>query len=192
MDEPLLHPDSAALLAAARDLRRVVRRVWSASSVSEILAHVTEAAAQSFKDADMVGVFGRVQEGCWHYPVVLERAGLNKAISGLHERLRDGLTPEQIDESMLFNALPNAGDVGTWRELLRDAVVRNHLSSSLEAEGFKNADTLISRIESSGCVDATLFVSPLRRPKIFSQLERTLLGTLADIASLATRSSHGT
>ena len=188
--EPSLRPSSTDFLDSVTRLRNVVRRVWSAGSVIEIVTTLAETVAQSFKDAEMVGAYQRIQPGRWDYPVVLECDRVpSGAADHLHVRLRDGLTPEQIDESMLHAALTTPGDVGTWRESLRNTSVKMHVASALEAEGLENADCLNSFIKSGDGVEVTLFVSYLSQPKEFSEIDRTLLGTLADVASLATRST---
>ena len=177
---------SAALVDSVGRLRKLVRSVCSASSLLEVFTTVAEGVAESFPDAEMVGVYRRTGAGQWDYPVVFDKGGAQTRVADLHVRLRDGLTPEQIDESMLHGQLTSPGQVGTWRELPGNASVKEHVISALEAEGFTDADTLSSRIKSEDGVDVYLFVSYLTRAKVFSELDRTLLGTLADVASLAT------
>jgi transcriptional regulator with XRE-family HTH domain len=184
---PSLQPSSADLLDCVSSLRKAVRRVWSAGSVVEILTTVTEAAAERFKDAEHLGVFQRIEPGRWDYLVVLENGRSPRRVADLHVRLREGLTPGQIDESMLHGALA-PGEVGTWRETLRGRT-KQLVLSALEAEGFKDADCLYSHIKSGDGFEVTLFVSYFSQRKVFSEFERTLLGTLGDVASLATRTS---
>lgn len=186
--EPPWRPSSAALLDSVRWLRKVVRRLWSAGSVNEILTTVTEAGTEHFNDAEMVGVYQRIGPGQWHYPVVFENGRAPRRAADLHFRLRAGLSPVQIDESMLHGALAR-GEVGTTRELIRTASVKEHVFSALKDEGFEGGDCLASQVKSVDGVEVTIFVSYLEKRKLFSELDRALLGFLADVASLAARSS---
>ena len=188
--EPSLQPSTADVLDSIGGLRNFVRRVWSASSVSEIFTTVTETIAENFKGAEQVGVFRRIQPGEWDYPVVLEDGKLRSRAADLHFRLREGLAPEQIDESMLHGLLTAPGEVGTWRDLLRNASVKRRVDSALQVEGLKNANCLNSYVTSDDGIEATIFVSYLTQAKEFSELDQALLGTLADVASFATRSTN--
>ena len=188
--EPSLQSSSAALLDSVRSLRKVVRRVLSASSVSEILTSVTEAVAERFTDAAIVGVYQRVGPGQWDYPVVFENGRLPRGTEDVHFRLRDGLTPAQVDESMLYGVLSAPGEVGTLRELLRCPRVKEHVYSALKAEGFEDADCLVAQVKSGDGVEVTMFVAYHTERKLFSEFDRAQLGLLADVASLTTRSSN--
>jgi transcriptional regulator with XRE-family HTH domain len=188
---PSLQRSSTDFLDSVSSLRKAVRRVLSASSVVEILTTVTEAVAERFEDAEQFGVYQRIEPGRWDYPVVLENGRLPSRVADLHIRLRDGFTPAQVDESMLHMARTSPGAAGTWRELLRSSRIKQHVVSALEAEGFKDADCLNSRIKSGDGFEVTLFVSYMNHRKMFSEFDRTLLGTLGDVASLAMRSCTG-
>lgn len=168
-------------------LRRAVRRVWSASSVFEVLTTVSESAAEIFTEAELVGVYQRLRPGTWTYPVAFENGRLSNRVADLHARLRDGLSPVQIDESMLSVALTAPGDVGTWRELLPCTSIKHHMDSALKAEGFADADCLVSVVNSGDGVEVMLFAAYLHRRRVFSDRDRMMLGALADVASIGTR-----
>lgn len=59
------------LSSAIVPLRTAARRLWSATSESEILLVVTEAIPGIFDDADLAGAQKRMQPGSWDFPVVI-------------------------------------------------------------------------------------------------------------------------
>ena len=187
-------PDLASrnLAAALQDLsssisvlRSVARRVWSATSESEILTAVAEAAAQTFPDSDFAGAFKRVQPGEWEYPVLFGGKRVRTKLVDLHAELFAGLSAAQIDEAMLYRALTEPGQVGTRDELHRNLTIKTRIDEAFESAGFEGANFLDAHVKSRGGVEATIFVNYVDGYKSFSELDRLMLGSLADLASLA-------
>jgi hypothetical protein len=179
-----LQPSSEALLDSLSKLRRVVRRVWSATSESEILIAVTEATAEHFGDADFAGVFKRIQLGQWYYPVLIGGEEFTSALTEIHFRLNDGFNATQIDESMLQGVLTRPGQVGTRHELYPTLTVKDRLETVFADVGFRNANFLAAHIRSREDFEATIFANYIPG-KHFSELERAMLGWLGDVASVA-------
>jgi len=173
------------LSRSVRALRTAARRVWSAASEAEVLVMVTEAAAGIFTDADFVGTFRRVQAGLWDYPVLIGGGRFRTSLTELHSELHDGLTPEQIDEVMLHGVLTQAGQVGTRDELHRGISVKHRIDKAFARAGFEDANFLDAHVRSSEGFEATIFANYVSKDRDFSDLDRSALGALADIASLA-------
>ena len=179
-----LQPSSEALLDSLRKLQRVVRRVWSATSESEILIVVNEATVEHFGDADFVGASQRIRPGQWHYPVLIDGEESLSALTELHLRLADSLGPAQFDESMLQGVLTRPGQVGTRHELYPLLTVKHRLDRAFEDVGLANTNFLAAHIRSRDDFEATIFANYIRG-KDFSETERALLAMLADLASIA-------
>jgi transcriptional regulator with XRE-family HTH domain len=74
--------------------------------------------------------------------------------------------------------------------LFRDAdfvgiSVKGRIDSAFESAGFETANFIDARVKSREGYEATLFANYVTGNRKFSELDRSLLGTLADIASLA-------
>jgi transcriptional regulator with XRE-family HTH domain len=173
------------LSSSISTLRSVARRVWSASSESEILTAVVEAAAQTFPNSDFAGAFKRVQPGEWEYPVLFGGKRVRTKLVDLHAELFAGLNAAQIDEAMLYGALTEPGQVGTRDELHRNLTIKSRIDKAFERVGFEGANFLDARVKSREGVEATIFVNYVDGYKSFSELDRSVLGSLADLASLA-------
>jgi transcriptional regulator with XRE-family HTH domain len=181
------NPDAALqeLSSSISALRSVARLVWSATSESEILTAVVEAAAQTFPDSDFAGAFKRVQPGEWEYPVLLGGKRVRTKLVDLHAELFSGLNAAQIDEAMLYRALTEPGQVGTRDELHRNLTIKSRIDEAFESAGFEGANFLDACVKSRAGVEATIFVNYVDGYKTFSELDRLVLGSLADLASLA-------
>ena len=166
-------------------LRSVARRVWSATSESEILTAVAEAAAHTFPDSDFAGAFKRVQPGEWEYPVLFGGKRVHTKLVDLHAELFDGLSAAQIDEALLYGVLTEPGQVGTRHELHRNITIKSRIDRAFRSVGFEGANFLDAHVKSREGVEATIFVNYVDGYKSFSELDRSVLGTLADLASLA-------
>ena len=181
------NPDAALqeLSSSIFPLRSVARRVWSATSETEILAIVVEAASQTFPDADFAGAFKRMQPGAWEYPVLFGGQRVKTTLADLHAELFAGLSAAQIDEAMLYEALTEPGQVGTRAELHRNLSVKSRIDKAFDSVGFDGANFLDAHVKSREGVESTIFVNYVDGYRTFSELDRLVLGSLADLASLA-------
>jgi transcriptional regulator with XRE-family HTH domain len=173
------------LSSSITPLRTAARRVWSATSESEILVTVAEAVNDLFADADFVGAFTRVEPGQWDYPVVIGGDHWEGRLTELRHELNDGLHPVQIDEAMLHTVLTEPGQVGTRRELHRNLTVKHRIDTAFRSVGFEAATFLKAHVKSREGFEATIFAHYMAGDKDFSELDRSLLGALADLASVA-------
>jgi transcriptional regulator with XRE-family HTH domain len=172
-------------LQSMQALRIAARRIWCASSETEIMGTVTEAVSAVFPDAEIVGTFRRIQPGRWEYPVVLGGNRFVSSLGDLQEELRDGLTPEQIDDVMLHGSRRLAGQVAMRAELHRNISVQRRIASAFESAGFTSAHCVHAHIRSDNSFEGAIFAHYVVKADDFSELDRVALGTLADLASLA-------
>lgn len=173
------------LSASVAPLRVAARRVLSATSENEILVVVAEALSALFRDADFVGAFRRVCEGQWDYPATIGASRWRTSLAELHEELFDGLTPGEIDQVLRHGSLSESGQVGARNELPLEISLKRRMSAALESVGIAGTTFLQGHVKSREGLRATLCVNYVTGDKHFSELERSLVGTLADLASLA-------
>ena len=166
-------------------LRTAARRLWSASSESEILLTVTEAITGIFDDSDFAGAQKRMQPGLWDFPVIMGGEHLQDALAELMHTLTAGMTPAQIDETMLHGVLTEPGQVGTRDELHRNLSQKRRIDRTFASVGFGATNFLDAHVKSREGNEATIFAVYADGKKDFTELDRAVLGTLADLASLA-------
>jgi transcriptional regulator with XRE-family HTH domain len=182
----------AGSLATLKDLSSFIaplhttaRRVWNATSEFDVLVAIAEGVGELFVDADFVGAFTRVKPGQWDYPVIIGAGHWEGRLAELRDELYDGLRPAQIDESMLHGVLTEPGQVGTREELHRNLTVKPRIDSAFRSVGFESATFLKAHVKSREGFGATIFANYIAGGKDFSELERSLLSSLADLGSVA-------
>jgi transcriptional regulator with XRE-family HTH domain len=173
------------LSSAIVPLRTAARRLWSATSESEILLVVTEAVAGIFDDADLAGAQKRTQAGWWDFPVVIGSEHLQNGITELVQTLLTGMTPAQIDETMLYGILTEPGQVGSRHELHRNLSQKDRVDRTFAGHGFEATNFLDGHVKSREGLESTIFVVYVDGQKDFTELDRAVFGTLANLASLA-------
>jgi transcriptional regulator with XRE-family HTH domain len=166
-------------------LRTAARRLLSATSESEVLLVVAETIADVFDDSDVAGAYKRLQPGRWDWPVVIGGEHLESSIAEMNHTLYGGMTPEQIDESMLHGILVEPGQVGTRPELHKNLSQRQRIDQTFAAYGQGESNFLAALVKSREGVEATVFAIYVDGQRDFTELDRVMLGTLADLASLA-------
>jgi transcriptional regulator with XRE-family HTH domain len=166
-------------------LRTAARRLWSATDESEILLVVAETIAHIFDDSDMVGAQKRIQPGRWDFPLAFGSDQLQSSIAEMVQALMLGMTDAQIDETMLYGLLTKSGDVGTRHELHRHLSQKHRVDRTFAAYGFGETNFIDAHIKSREGKEATVFAVYVDGRKYFSEIDRAVLGTLADVASLA-------
>jgi transcriptional regulator with XRE-family HTH domain len=172
-------------LQSMQALRLAMRRIWWASSEAEIMGTVTEAVSAILPDADSAGTFRRIQPGRWEYPIVLGGDRFVSSLHDLHEGLRDGFTPEQIDDVMLHGSGRLAGKAGARAELHRNVSVQRRIARTFESAGFASAQCVHARIRSDNGFEGAIFAHYAVKTNDFSELDHAALDTLADLATLA-------
>jgi transcriptional regulator with XRE-family HTH domain len=173
------------LSTAVVPLRTAARRLWSATSESEILSEVAEAITTIFDDADFTGAFKRIEPGRWEFPIIIGGEPHRNAIAELHHNLTAGMTPAQIDETMLHGVLTEPGQVGTRHELHRSVSQKHRINRTFASLGFEATNFLDAHVKSREGREATIFATYIDGKRDFTEFDRAVLGALADLASLA-------
>lgn len=187
---PELSPSNAVealedLYAIFGPLRTAAKRLWSATSESEVLAATAEATAQLFGEADFVGAFARLEPGQWSFPVMIPQTQLRTSLAEVHAELQDGFTAEQVDELMLHGVMTEPGQVGTRADLHRNLTTKTRYDRALEGAGFSRANFIDAHVQSRDGFAATIFALYMTHDKDFAEIDRSLFGVLANLASLA-------
>jgi transcriptional regulator with XRE-family HTH domain len=166
-------------------LRTAARRLWSGTSELEILTTAAEAITSIFDDSDFTGAFKRNQPGEWEFPVIVGGELIRDAIAEMHRALTAGMTPAQIDETMLYGILTEPGQVGTRHELHRHLTQKRHIDRTFVSHGFEATNFLDAHVKSRQGFAATIFAVYVNGERDFTEFDRAVLGALADLASLA-------
>ena len=182
---PSLQPATMETLDALQLARKAARRLWAAGTEAEMLTVLSEAISGPFAGADLIGAMTRVQPGVWDYPVVIGGEKWQDRLAEAAFLVHDGATPAQIDEVYLHGVFRGPGEVGSRRELHRGLSVRGRIDRAFAAVGFDHADFLCAHIRSNEGFEANLFTNYVERREPFSELQRSLMGALSDLASLA-------
>ncbi len=167
-------------LSSIIQLRTAARRLHSATSESEVLLTVSETISGVFGDSDIAGAFKRLQPGRWDYPVVMGGEKWANAMAEMNHVLYEGMTPEQIDETMLYRSFAEPGHAGNRNELfgkLSCVALTRRLPMASEHATF-------SMPRRDG-IEANVFALYVKGQKDFTETDRAVFGTLADLASLA-------
>jgi len=165
-------------------LRTAARRLWSATSESEILFVAAEAISGMFDDSDAAGAFKRGQPGQWNFPAFIGGHHLLNTMTELLDTLTVGLTPAQIDETMLYG-MTEPGQVRTRYELHHNLSQRTRIDRTFRSFGFGGTTSLRALVKSREGIEATIFAFYVDGRRDFTELDRTLLGMLAELTSLA-------
>jgi transcriptional regulator with XRE-family HTH domain len=173
------------LTSSVVPLRTAARRLWSATSELEILSTVADAIGEIFDDSDVVGAQKRIQPGRWEFPVTIGADHLLNTIGELVQTLTVGMTPAQIDETMLHGVMTEPGQVGTRRELHRNLSQKHRIDRTFAGVGFEATNFIDAHIKSREGIEATVFAVYVDGKKDFTEFDRSVMGALVDLASLA-------
>jgi transcriptional regulator with XRE-family HTH domain len=165
--------------------RHIARRLWSVTSQTEALCTLSEAMVDQFAGVDFVGGYVRIQPGLWQFPAAIGKDRIQERVGDLLAGLCNGLSPGQIDEIMLHDALTEPGQVGTRRELHPRLKLAHRTEQAFSRAGMADAEFISAHIRSASGFEANVFAASLLRPREFSLHERAVLSTITDVASLA-------
>lgn len=178
-----LRDDTIAALDAFSHVRSLAKRLWTATSVENVLSIASEQIVGWFDGCVLVHTSRRRDAGLWEAQAVGEKHDRSSASAIIRELETEVLaTSQEIDALHLYPQLAHAGDTGT-PELYPLPVRREVLKASarLRIAGF----TFVKgRVRSrSGLVAGFCVVHELGHS--YSASDRAVLGALAQLASLA-------
>lgn len=183
---PVVARSTSEVYDALSDLRRAVKRLWTATSEVEILHGAGEEAQRLLPHADVIWVQRSLDSGYAVFP----RGGVNiQERAERHESVRvellGRLTPEQkiqFDDSWRRTA---AGDIVPCEATPPD--IKRIIDQVLNAHGIVRETLLAAHIAGRNGASGAVLGSQAMHPDDITDRERALLTAIADFASLALR-----
>jgi transcriptional regulator with XRE-family HTH domain len=176
-----LQTQSKEALGGFRILRSTAKRLWSATTDVEALVIATEQLAGIFRDAHLVFYSRRIRVGTWEWPYIVDR-GLGDNNRQAFEAITSGKTPAEVDDVVQYPLLWKPGDLATSEDYPAD--VRND-HKRIFGEPTLDLDSFLhARVRSRSGIVAGLQVKH-RGSYSYTSEVRTIIATLADLASLA-------
>lgn len=172
---------STAILEAFGSVRRLTRRLWTATTEAEALALVREHALTQLAP-DRVVTPLRLEEGRWMYSATGEDTRPGERFTTL---LTERWGAHALDDLLGYTLIAQPGDVLTSAE--RDAhfpELALRVNRALEAAELRDVSAAMAAVRSQhGFVARIMAVR--YGPYAYSEMERAQLSTLADLTSLA-------
>ena len=175
-----------AVLHELHSLRCLIRRVWSATSESEILSAILEQAQSRFNGSDLVVAAIRVGEGKYEYPVTMGEQRSIERLKELSETLHATLTPAEMDEAALHRVLTLPGQAMTIGKVQFASGILARVAREMRHIGVKNRSFLNAHVRSSENYRANISIGrPIGQLEEFTELDATVIGAFPGLASLA-------
>jgi transcriptional regulator with XRE-family HTH domain len=177
-----LRDDSVAVLQAYSHLRSLTNRLWTATSIEDVLTTASEQIADWFGDALLVRSSRRRESGVWEPRPVDEKQERSSPAKVLRD-VEDLVPTPELYAALDFHPwLANAGDLGGWdlyplplQQEFRNVFARHRLA------GFEGR---YARVRSrSGFMGGLYFVHEAGR--VYSASDLAVLGAFAELASFA-------
>ena len=177
-----LRPDSTSVLQLA-SLRPILRRLWSASSETEIFANVLEFTQSIFPEADNVHYSRRVGPRQWDMPLGLGPENAQRRLESLLELFSE-LSPDKLEQITVSDRLVRPGDTLVLRRFGDIPAVQN-IPHFQRRFGLANSSKIGSRVRSRKGFVANITLVRIEGCFDVSDSRVPILSTLADITSLA-------
>jgi transcriptional regulator with XRE-family HTH domain len=179
-----LRDDSVAVFDSFSRLRSLSKRLWSATSVEDVLTVAREQIADWFGDAVLIESARRGVSGPWASPPLdpkLHRDDALKCIQDIREILP---TSESCDALHLYPVLRNAGDVGSPDLSTLPLRLQREILNVYDRRRLGVFSALCGRVRSrSGLVGGLIIMHQAGHS--YSDTDRAVLGAFAEIASVA-------
>lgn len=174
---------SREVLDAFGSLRRLMRRLWAATSEAEALTVIREEASTQL-EADAILTRTRVAEGHWDQAASGDPAGGERG-QQCQALIRQRWGAPTVDDSHVYSFIRRPGEVVTRPE--RDArwpVLAAKVREAVNAHDSAEATWAMANVQTQhGFVARLMAVHNTRHE--FSETERAMLGTLSELASVA-------
>ena len=178
-----LREDSIAVLECFTRLRSLSKRLWTTTSLEDVLTIASEQVADWFDDAVQVNTSRRRERGVWDHQAV-DDAPERNSISEVIRELEDEILPtsEAVDAFNLYPRLAHAGEVGT-PELL-PPWLQQEVSKLYTRRRLTGFTYIKARVRSrTGLIGSLCTVHELGHA--YSESDRAVLGAYAELVSLA-------
>lgn len=177
-----LRDDSIAVLESFSRLRSLSKRLWTATSVEDVLSTTSEQIADWFGSAVLVGSSRRRESGVWEFQAVDDKQGRNNASKIIRETTDLLPTSQSIDAANLYPQLANAGDVGS--EELHPLPVQREMLKLYASRRLSGFAFIKVRVRSRAGLIVS-FSAWHGFGHSYSASDRAALGALAELASFA-------
>ena len=176
------HPAPQPLEDRFAWMRTSAQLLWNAETPATILAIAAEQAAKRISDSPLVFSTQRLETGNW------ERVfyGTDRALAQRNEEfwtfLTASLSPERADAVNLYPTIAGHGEVGTIASY-SEPWLKARMRYAILSHDLEDWHLMHARVRSKSGTIAGLVV---QRPDIpFSDDDRSIVSTIADLASLA-------
>lgn len=174
---------STPMLDAFESMRRLMRRLWAASTEEEALMVVRDYAMTQLAPNVMM-TCTRVEEGLWDHVTTGDAADADRTKQIL-ALVRERWGPTAIEDMHCYTLLAQPGDLMTrpeWNARFPDLAAK--LRPELEAIDRSDFSFVMAHIRSQRGLVARLYAIH-RTAHAYSEVERAQLSALADFTSLA-------
>jgi len=182
LPELKLGREAASVVESLGQMRAVARKLWNATSETEALAIASMKLAEWFDDAALVTELRRRSPGTWDWSYAVDR-GQGERVTKTWKELASALTPAQIDSCFLFPLLAEPGDVGSTDDAPHPAALKL-LEAFRRRDPLEVASFIAGRVRTRRGAVAGLHVTH-NRPRAYSEADYAVVGTLAELTSLA-------
>jgi transcriptional regulator with XRE-family HTH domain len=177
--------DSVAVLEAFSLMRGAAKRLWAASSEGEALAEASEQLASWFRDVVQIGSARRLDVGIWDTGFLEPVDSTKRFEEVMREVNASFATAEELDEAHLFPQLLQPGETGLVSKMYSASVLRAVEDAVARCGlGRRSFDNFLVRVRSRSGLIACLGLFQ-QRGHIFSETDRAVLRTAAELTSLA-------
>ena len=187
---PSPQPATLEIIQAFQLARAVSRKVWNASSETEVLAILSETNATRFPEADHVGCYRRSERG-WEFPVVIASESLHKTFLEALGETAALLAPAEMVESLEYHRLKKPGQIIAGDEKFGISRFTGLFDRHIARAGYPDVARVFAHVRSQDGFAATLFVAHFAHPQEVSEVDRAMLNAVADLASVALSSRRG-
>jgi transcriptional regulator with XRE-family HTH domain len=180
-----LPAQSSTLLDAFASLRRMMRRLWSATTQVEALTIICEDAMSRFDRPDVANFCSRSGLGGWQIPAIVSSApkGIRRTEKLLEECARE-LTFEQIDDLMSYELVNEPGGVAVRGELPYSEPIAVPFRRALAQVEWPHLNVMFAHVGTRGGFSGQLSVLHADG-RSYSEIDRALMSTVATLTSLA-------
>lgn len=178
-----LQSRSNAMLEAFTWIRSLTRRLWAASTEEEALTVVREY-LQTQLGPRMSMSTVRGAQGGWNM-VVTGDEGASRGLERLYSFKKANWHPGLVDDMHAYPIFTQPGEVATYSEILpTSAELAALYPKVLDEFGYRDMDYIFANVQSRRGLVARLAVIYGTR-HFFSENERAVISTLADLTSFA-------
>ena len=182
--------ESLEVRDAFGSLRRYLRKVYSCSTMDEVMSVVQETAATYFPQVSYLATPARLPDGCWsvHGEVLGHRSRLRAFASHIEHVITPIVSTDPVaaDAIVCFPKVSLPGDLSTYDDH-DDATMAEILPTAFDAFKHLHEPMLAAIIRTRGGFFGHLYLGDFYR-HYDSDVDRALVTAIADFASLAAAS----